>query len=89
MVFSSVSSLVCKSHIREFFNLSNQRRFWGMQNTLCKQEVAERLGVSERTLTTWRHNGTLVPEIIYPSKRSRYTEQQIEEFESRLYTSKK
>lgn len=60
-----------------------------MQNTLCKQEVAERLGVSERTLTTWRHNGTLVPEIIYPSKRSRYTEQQIEEFERRLYTSKK
>lgn len=58
-----------------------------MQDTLCSREVSERLGVSLRTLTTWRRKGILVPEVIYPTNRFRYTEQQIKEFESSICKS--
>ena len=50
---------------------------------LGAQAVADRLGVSARTLTTWKRKGILVPAIMYPTGRYKYTEAQIIEFEQR------
>lgn len=51
---------------------------------LSSQEVADRLGVTPRTLTTWRYKEILVPAISYPTGRYKYTEAQIEEFEKKV-----
>lgn len=54
------------------------------ETILGAQAVADRLGVSARTLTTWKRKGILVPAIMYPTGRYKYTEAQIIEFEQQM-----
>lgn len=49
-------------------------------NLLTVKEVAEIFGVTTPTLRNWAHNGYLVPDIMLPSGRSRYTKAQIDAF---------
>lgn len=52
-----------------------------MQRLLSSGEAARRLGVTPRTLQLWKQKGILMPAVITPTGRFKYSEEQIKQYE--------